>query len=182
MNDESKKELLKIARESVENAVDHRGCRDVFSDNPEIQGRQGVSVTLKRDGRLRGCLGHFQSKTALYKLVAMTAASSATEDPRFTLDRIYPEEVERLHIEISILSPMRKIEDPLDFRLGVDGIYIKSGGGRTGCFLPQVATETGWSKEQFLSRCCDSKDGLSSDAWKDDDVEVFVFTVEIVSE
>ena len=106
---------------------------------------------------------------------------SATEDPRFFANRLRREEVPDCHIEISVLSPLERIEDPLDLQLGTHGIYVK-GAGRTGCFLPQVATETGWSKEEFLGNCCAGKAGLSPDAWRDPATEVYVFTAEIVQE
>ena len=94
-------------------------------------------------------------------------------------DRITADELPDLDIEISVLSPMKKTDDPLSLRLGIDGIYITN--GRTsGCFLPQVATETGWNEEDFLSFCCAHKAGLAPDAWKTDpDVEVYLFTAEI---
>ena len=109
------------------------------------------------------------------------AVAAATEDPRFISAPITPEEVKDLNIEISVLSPLEKIENPLDIELGKHGIHIKKG-YRSGCFLPQVATETGWSKEEFLSRCASMKAGLPDSAWKEPDTEVYVFTAEIVDE
>ena len=93
-------------------------------------------------------------------------------------DPITPEELPHLFIEISVLSPMRKTEDPLSLRLGIDGIYITDG-IRSGCFLPQVASETGWSKEEFLGYCCTHKAGLEWDAWKRKDVQTYLFTAEV---
>ena len=109
------------------------------------------------------------------------AVSAATHDPRFTFDRITPEELPDLDVEVSVLGLLEKITDPLDFELGVHGIYIKRGFSH-GCFLPQVAAETGWSKEQFLSHCAGGKAGLPDDAWKDPQTEVLRFTCEVVSE
>ena len=109
------------------------------------------------------------------------AVASATGDSRFFGDRITPQEVDDLNIEISVLSPLKKTADPLSLWLGVDGIYIKKGYAN-GCFLPQVATETGWSKEEFLSYCCVHKAGLKPDAWKDKGTEVYLFTAEIIEE
>ncbi|MBA7695770.1 hypothetical protein ES703_104405 [subsurface metagenome] len=106
------------------------------------------------------------------------AKSSATGDPRFFANPVTAEELDQLDIEISVLSPLKKTDDPLSLRLGTDGIYIKKG-GFSGCFLPQVATETGWSKEEFLSYCCAHKAGLAPDAWKDKNTEVYLFTAEI---
>jgi uncharacterized protein (TIGR00296 family) len=86
--------------------------------------------------------------------------------------------LEQLDVEISVLSPLRKTDDPLSLRLGVDGIYIKRG-CTSGCFLPQVASETGWSKKEFLSYCCAHKAGLPADAWRDPETEVYLFTAEV---
>jgi len=90
---------------------------------------------------------------------------------------VRPGELEQLDIEISVLSPLQRTEDPLSLRLGVDGVYIKRD-PLSGCFLPQVADETGWTKEQFLSYCCAHKAGLADDAWKDPETEVYFFTAE----
>jgi len=106
------------------------------------------------------------------------AKASATSDPRFVADRITSDELDQLDIEISVLSPLKRTDDPSSLRLGVDGIYVKKGGA-SGCFLPQVATETGWSKEEFLSYCCAHKAGLPPDAWKDPKTEVYLFTAEV---
>lgn len=179
MNIQAKKELLTIARKSVNAAVNRQPVEEFVSSNPELQVKQGVFVTLKNKGNLRGCLGCFKSSLPLYKQVSKTAISTATEDFRFFGDPIYPSELDNIDIEISILSCMQKLGNPLDLELGIHGIYIKKG-SYTGCFLPQVATETGWSKEEFLSKCCQSKAGLASNAWKNENVEVFVFTTEIL--
>jgi uncharacterized protein len=77
-----------------------------------------------------------------------------------------------------VLSPLERTTDPLSLRLGVDGIYIRRGYA-AGCFLPQVATETGWTTEEFLSQCCSHKAGLPPDAWKDPKTEVYLFTAEV---
>ncbi len=181
MKTESKKELLKIARKSVEAAVNYQPAYISDSANPELKGKQGTFVTLKNKGRLRGCLGNFTSNIPLHEQISNNAASSATQDSRFALDRITPAELDELDIEISVLSPMQRIDNPLDLELGVHGIYIKDG-FNAGCFLPQVAVETGWTKEEFLSKCCQSKAGMSPNAWKDKNVEVSVFTAEIFGE
>ena len=138
----------------------------------------GCFVTLKNHGRLRGCIGNFISDNPLIELVAEMAKASATSDPRFFADQISARELHQLDVEISVLSPLKKTSEPLNLQLGVDGIYIKQGRA-SGCFLPQVATETGWSKEEFLSYCSSQKAGLAPDAWKDPETEVFLFTADI---
>lgn len=148
------------------------------SDDTELNAHCGCFVTLKNHGQLRGCIGQFTSESPLIELVADMANASATGDPRFFAEPITPDELEDLDVEISVLSPLTLTDDPLSLRLGIDGIYIKK--GRTsGCFLPQVATETGWSKEEFLSYCCAHKAGLDADAWKDRSAEVYLFTADV---
>ena len=111
-------------------------------------------------------------------MVVEMAKASATGDARFFDNQITPDDLPNLDIEISVLSPLKKTADPLSLRLGVDGIYIKKG-HLSGCFLPQVAEETGWSKEEFLSYCCSHKAGLPEDAWRDPKTEVFLFSAEV---
>jgi AmmeMemoRadiSam system protein A len=178
MNDAQKQVLLGVARDTVEAVIKRQPTEKPQSDDPELNTHCGCFVTLKNHERLRGCIGHFTSESPLIELIAEMAKSSATGDPRFFADRITPAELEKLDIEISVLSPLQRADEPLSLRLGVDGIYIKKGSA-SGCFLPQVATETGWSKEEFLSYCCAHKAGLASDAWKDPDTEVYFFTADV---
>ncbi|MFH1717695.1 MAG: AmmeMemoRadiSam system protein A [Planctomycetota bacterium] len=178
MNDLQKQTLLKVARDTVEAVIKRRPPQRTASDDPELNAPCGCFVTLKNKGRLRGCIGQFTSDSPLIELVAQMAKASATGDPRFFGDRISVRELDMLDIEISVLSPLQRTDDPLSLRLGVDGIYIKKGHA-SGCFLPQVATETGWSKEEFLSYCCEHKAGLAADAWKDPTTEVYLFSAEI---
>ena len=178
MNEAQRKILLKTARDTVEAVLTGGSVPKPESDDPELNAPCGCFVTLKNQGRLRGCIGQFISKIPLIELVVDMAKASATSDPRFFADRITADELDQLDVEISVLSPLKLTREPLSLRLGVDGIYIKRGGA-SGCFLPQVATETGWSKEEFLSYCCAHKAGLPPDAWKDPKTEVYLFTAEV---
>ena len=108
-------------------------------------------------------------------------AIAATQDFRFATNPVSKAELPSIDIEISVLSPLARTDDPLSLELGRHGIYIKNG-YRAGCFLPQVATETGWSKQEFLSHCCGGKAGLPADAWKDPRTEVYLFTAEVFGE
>ncbi len=181
MNNAQKQTLLGVARDTVEAVISGEPAEKPRSDDPELNAPCGCFVTLKNKGRLRGCIGQFISESPLIELIAEMAKSSATGDPRFFADRITPAELEKLDIEISVLSPLQRADEPLSLRLGVDGIYIKKGPA-SGCFLPQVATETGWSKEEFLSYCCAHKAGLASDAWKDPETQVYLFTADVFGE
>jgi AmmeMemoRadiSam system protein A len=178
VNDQQKQTLLKVARDTVEAVVNRKPLPKPESDDPELNAPCGCFVTLKNRGRLRGCIGRFVSEDPLIELIAEMAKSSATSDPRFFADPITVHELNQLDVEISVLSPLKRTDDPLSLRLGIDGIYIKRGRA-SGCFLPQVATETGWSKEDFLSYCCAHKAGLAADAWKDPETEVNLFTAEV---
>ncbi len=178
MNDEQKNEILCVVRDSVKAVVTGTPAPSSKSDDPELNEHCGCFVTLKNRGRLRGCLGNFVSEVALVELVSEMAKASATSDPRFAGDPVTAGELEHLNVEISVLSPLKLTDDPLSLRLGVDGIYVKRGFS-SGCFLPQVADEAGWSKEEFLSYCCAHKAGLAYDAWKDAETEVYFFTAEV---
>jgi AmmeMemoRadiSam system protein A len=178
MNDVQKQTLLKVARDTVEAVIKREPAKTPQSDEPELNAPCGCFVTLKNQGRLRGCIGRFISESPLIELIAEMAKASATGDPRFLADPITAEELDQLDVEISVLSPLERTDEPLSLRLGVDGIYIKK--GRTsGCFLPQVATETSWSKEEFLSYCCAHKAGLAADAWREPETEVYLFTADV---
>jgi len=178
MNKAQKDTLLKLARDTVEAVITGKPLPAPKSDDPALNAPCGCFVTLKNRGRLRGCIGQFTSDRPLIELVVQMAKASATSDPRFLANPISPRELEHLDVEISVLSPLEKTDDPLSLRLGIDGIYIKRG-CMSGCFLPQVATETGWTKEEFLSSCCSHKAGLPNDAWKDPETEVYLFTAEV---
>ena len=178
MTPEQKAILLKTAKDAVTAAVNRAPVSAPACDDAELNERQGCFVTLKNGEKLRGCLGQFTSDKPLIDLVSEMGASSSTADPRFFSDPVTPDELQSLNIEISVLSPMKRTDDPLSLRLGVDGIYIVKG-ARSGCFLPQVATETGWNAEEFLAYCCTHKAGLEPDAWRDPETEVYLFSADV---
>jgi len=178
MKDTQKQILLKTARDTVKAVIAGGALPKPKSGDPELNAPCGCFVTLKNHGRLRGCIGQFTSDRPLIELVVEMAKASATGDPRFFADPITADELEQLDVEISVLSLLQKTDDPLSLRLGVDGIYIKRGCA-SGCFLPQVASETGWNKKEFLSYCCVHKAGLPADAWKDPETEVCLFSAEV---
>jgi AmmeMemoRadiSam system protein A len=178
MNDTQKKFLLRTAGDTIRAVVTGKDAEKIEVTDDQLNANCGCFVTLKNNDRLRGCLGQFTSEKPLSELVVEMARASATSDPRFLADPITADELQQLDIEISVLSPLRRVDDPLSLRLGIDGIYIKRGCA-CGCFLPQVATETGWTREEFLSYCCSHKAGLPENAWQDGDTEVYFFTAEV---
>lgn len=178
MDAAQKHTLLRIARDTVRAAVTGAPPPRPQSDDPALTAPCGCFVTLKNRDRLRGCIGQFVSERPLIEMVVEMAQASATSDPRFLGSPITARELDDLAVEISVLSALERTNEPLRLRLGVDGIYIKKGYA-SGCFLPQVATETGWSAEEFLSFCCSHKAGLPPEAWKDPKTEVYLFTAEV---
>jgi AmmeMemoRadiSam system protein A len=178
MNGLARRRLLEIAHTSVEAAVRRQPPPKVRESDPDLQAACGCFVTLKTRGQLRGCLGRFVGEGPIYRLVNEMARASATEDPRFFARPLTQADLPTLEVEISVLSPLQPIADPLQIELGVHGIHINRD-GRSGCFLPQVATETGWLKEEFLGHCCEGKAGLDWDAWRDPKTEVSTFTAEV---
>lgn len=180
MQPEQRQYLLRVAREVVEAVVQGQSPSRHESSEPIFAEQRGCFVTIKNHGRLRGCIGSFMAKTPLLRSVE-EMARAVTRDPRFPLDPITPKELSQIDIEISVLSPLKKTDDPLSLELGKHGIYIRRG-PNSGCFLPQVASELGWSKQEFLSHCCAGKAGLAPEAWKDPSTEVLLFTAEIFSE
>ncbi|MGB2755173.1 MAG: AmmeMemoRadiSam system protein B [Phycisphaerae bacterium] len=179
-----KQTLLRLARDVLKEFL-NTGKASLDESKYDLAGvlkRPGAAfVTLKNHGRLRGCIGTFLPRAPLYQTVAeMTRA--AAQDFRFRGDPVTPAELGDIDIEISVLTPLEKVRDPLqEIELGRHGIYIE-GEGRSGCFLPQVATETGWSKEEFLSHCAAGKAGLAPDAWKKPGVTVYRFEAHVFGE
>jgi len=180
LSEKAKKELLKIARETIVSLFDSGRIPKFEVKNKELKREGGVFVTLRNSGRLRGCIGNFRSNQPLYKTVSQMAVQS-TRDYRFTLSPVTKQELADIDIEISVLSPLRKIKSVDEIEMGKHGIYIIRG-RNNGCFLPQVADETGWTKTEFLEHCCSDKAGLSPDAWKEEGTEIFIFSAEVFGE
>jgi hypothetical protein len=172
--------LLKVVRDSVTAAVNKWIVAVPVSDEKDLAVKCGCFVTLKNSSRLRGCIGQFTSGKPLIELVSEMAIAAAVNDARFLGDPITVEEIDNLEFEISVLSPLEKSDDPSSLRLGIDGIYIVQG-HKSGCFLPQVATEAGWTEKQFLTYCCVQKAGLDPEAWRDPQTVVYLFTAECFS-
>ncbi len=167
--------LLGIARDAIGLYLKRGEIHEPACDEAALLEPRGVFVTLTRNGRLRGCIGTFHSERPLCREVAAMAVAAATGDPRF-----YPmtcKELEDFSIEISVLSPLRKIDDPLEIQVGEHGIYLEKG-GRSGVLLPQVAVENRWDRRAFLQNTC-RKAGLDSDAWKSPDCILYLFTAQI---
>ncbi len=179
MTQEQQDLLLKVARDSLAATV--RG-EPPNRPSEQLTGIDcgGAFVTLRNKGRLRGCMGSFSPDPDIVRTIQSTAVSAA-RDPRFEARPIRSAELAEINIEISILSRPEPTDDPLSLELGTHGILIENPRGR-GCFLPQVATEFGWSADELLRRCCRDKAQLEADAWKDRDTKVSLFAAEVFSE
>ncbi len=173
---EDRAKLVSLARSTVETEVRKSPAPHTEPLEGILAERRGCFVTLRNAGRLRGCIGTFQPRGTLAEII-VEMGRAAARDPRFVLDPITPSELTQLSVEVSVLSPLEETSAPESLELGIHGIYIVAAGG-SGCFLPEVATDTGWSVEEFLSHCSRDKAGLAADAWKDPETKVYLFTSE----
>ncbi|MGB9706649.1 MAG: AmmeMemoRadiSam system protein B [Microgenomates group bacterium] len=179
LDEVAQKEALEIARKTLEEHLTSGKIPDLSTKNPQLNQFLGCFVTLRKNGQLRGCIGEFEPKEPLYKVIQKMAIAAATEDFRFP--PVTAEELKDIKIEISVMTPKRKIQNWQEIQLGKHGVVIQKG-LRSGTFLPQVATETGWTKEEFLSQLCWQKAGLPPDCYKDPSVNLYVFEAQVFEE
>jgi len=165
-------QLFAIARNSIKTMLYEKKRITIDEKKiPESLKKQlGAFVTLKIDGKLRGCIGRFLSSDPLYEVVKESALSSAFEDTRFL--PLTKEEYDKTDMEITILGPMKRINNINEIVLGKHGIYIKKD-FRSGTMLPQVATENGWTVEQFLGYTSRDKAGLGWDGWRNAEIYIY---------
>ena len=169
--------MIATARATIHRALGLPFDGDVTPTGILKEAGYGVFVTLHLDGRLRGCIGRFESASTLHATIREMARSAAFSDPRFP--SLSKAEAPRVEIEVSVLSPLKRIASIDEFRLGRDGIYMIKG-SRHGTFLPQVAEETGWTTEEFLGHCARDKAGIGYDGWKD--AELYTYQTVVVKE
>ncbi len=170
LSPEEKSELLRLARQAIQGFVAEKKILEYRTDSPHLLVERGAFVTLKKDGHLRGCIGFIEPVLPLYETVIRAAVYAATEDTRF--EPVSQEELKELELEISVLTPLKRIDDPRSVEVGKHGLVI-SMGSKKGLLLPQVAVENRWKAETFLGQAC-LKAGLPPDAWKKG-AEIFVF-------
>lgn len=173
--------LLQLARRTVEATLKGQKLPEVDPDKlPEQLRVDGACfVTLENHGRLRGCIGNMDAQDPLYRSV-MRNADSACRDHRFVDDPVTAAEVDQLDIEISYLSPMKRVGKIEEIIVGRHGLQITLGSKR-GVLLPQVAARRGWTREEFLAETC-HKAGLPSDAWKQPEAQIHSFEAEVLRE
>ncbi|UCD71719.1 MAG: AmmeMemoRadiSam system protein B [Syntrophobacterales bacterium] len=175
LTEEEKRLLHHIARMAIEDMARGKPVPGFTVESQALMEKKGAFVTLKKGGQLRGCIGHIKGGNPLYKIVGELAAAAAFHDPRFK--PVTEAELPDLEIEISVLTPLRLIDDVGEIQVGRDGIYLKKG-DYSGLLLPQVATEYGWDRMTFLEHTC-IKAGLPIDAWKDGDTWIYIFSAEV---
>jgi len=171
------RDLLQIARDTIVDYVTSRNVPDIVTASPGLNLHSGCFVTVKKQGELRGCIGNFISEQPLYLLVQEMAVSAAIRDPRFHPMKM--DDLADFTIDISVLSPLAKAASVEEIQVGVHGIYIIKGSYR-GVLLPQVATEYGWNRDQFLQHTC-IKAGLPENAWQGE-CDIYIFSAQVFGE
>ncbi len=172
-----RRRLLEIARQTIASSVAGKGAPKIDERDPGLQTHSGAFVTIEKHGQLRGCIGNFTSDKPLWRTVMEMAVAAATGDPRFP--PMTAGEDREVELEISVLTPMRRISGVDEIEVGRHGLYIRKG-PYAGTLLPQVATDYGWDRLTFLQQTC-RKAGLSPDAWKEG-AEIYVYGAEVFNE
>ncbi|MGB9722765.1 MAG: AmmeMemoRadiSam system protein A [Chloroflexia bacterium] len=175
---EERAELLRLARQTITTYLKEKKIPPYQTTNPHFLRPGGAFVTLRKHGQLRGCIGYIYSEEPLYQTIQKMAVAAAVEDPRFPPVRA--SELEEIAIEISLLSPIQRVTDTNAIVVGKHGLIIRYGPYQ-GLLLPQVATEQGWTREEFLEGVC-HKAGLPGNAWRDPQAELYSFTAEVFGE
>jgi MEMO1 family protein len=165
LSETDRQDLLNIARQTIESYTSGGKMPAVQTDHlsPSLLADAGAFVSLYKDGNLRGCIGRFNPNEALFKVVQEMAVAASSQDSRFS--PVTADELPQIRIEISVLTPLKKISSTNEIVLGKHGIYMRKG-SFTGTFLPQVATSTGWTLDEFLGHCSRDKAGMGWDGWK----------------
>lgn len=180
LSDAQKQRLIEIARTTIEEYVRTGVAPEFQESDARLNVEEGAFVTIHKNGQLRGCIGNVLGRGPLYQTVRNMAVAAATQDPRFP--QVTVSELDDLEVEVSVLSRPWRIKDPNEVQVGTHGVIVSKGLFHQGLFLPQVATDQGWNREQFLSYLCAHKAGLPADAWKDPSVKLEVFTAQVFSE
>jgi AmmeMemoRadiSam system protein A len=172
LNDSERRELLEVARRSVDAVVKHTAYAPAAPSDQTLLQERGVFVTLTKKGELRGCIGYVMPLKPLYQAVAEIAEAAALQDPRFP--PVTAKELDQLEYEISVLSPFRRLLDIKQVEVGRDGLLMRRGSNE-GILLPQVPVEQHWDRSTFLEQA-GVKAGLSPKEWQDEDTDIFTFS------
>ena len=173
-SDEERRLLKELARDTIEKALFGKEARE-FQIPEALKKKMGAFVCLKTAGELKGCIGYIRGQMPLDETIRQMAVEAAFHDPRFM--PLSEKEWKDTDIEISVLTPMTRIQDIEEIEVGVHGIYLEKDFS-SGLLLPQVATENGWDRETFLEYTC-MKAGLPGDAWKSKDAAIYIFSADV---
>jgi AmmeMemoRadiSam system protein A len=179
LSDMDRSDLLHIARTTLNTFIKDGKLPPIDSSalSSVLKLNCGAFVTLTINGELRGCIGRFMPDKPLYQVVQEMAVSASTQDYRF--NPVKKDELDKIRIEISVLSPLKPISSADEFNYGKEGIYMTKGNA-SGTFLPQVADQTKWTKEEFLGHCAQDKAGIGWNGWKD--AKLFTYTAVVFRE
>jgi AmmeMemoRadiSam system protein B/AmmeMemoRadiSam system protein A len=177
LGEEEKAELLKLARNTIEARLTGKAIPEAQTNSPKLNEERGAFVTLTKHGQLRGCIGHIRGTQPLYRTISQMAVAAATEDPRF--QPMTASELGDVSIEISVMTPLKTITDPEEIEVGTHGIYLQKG-LNSGLLLPQVATDYGWDRYEFLDHTC-MKAGLPQGCWREG-AKIQIFSAQIFGE
>jgi uncharacterized protein len=178
LNDSDKRTLLTLARTTLEACFAQSTAPNLNALSAVLAEPLGAFVSLHGGENLRGCIGQIYPDRELYKIVQHCVLSAALEDTRFS--PVTPEELPGLEIEISVLSPLRRIQNIEEVEVGRHGLYIVHGNYR-GLLLPQVATQYRWNRMEFLEHTC-NKSGIPKSAWRDPQTDIYIFEAEVFSD
>jgi len=175
----SQKRLIALSRRTLEAFVRGAdGADEMIDDSFLLDSRYGAFVSLHRQTELRGCVGTCFPVLSLYETVVDMTEAAASRDRRVAA--VTPRELPEIRIDISVLSPLKPVTDPLSLQIGTHGLYVESN-GRHGVLLPQVATQYGWDLETFLAQTC-VKANLPKDEWRRPGAKISSFVALIIEE
>jgi AmmeMemoRadiSam system protein A len=177
LTEAQREELLSLVRTTLEGYLENGSIPPYETNDLALVRRSAVFVTLKQGSELRGCIGHTRADLPLYQVVQQMAVAAATEDPRFP--PLTPDELAEVTVEISILSPFRRVTDVEQIGVGVHGLMIFKD-GHQGLLLPQVPVEQGWDRDEFLANLC-LKAGLLEGCWREG-ATLYAFTAVVFGE
>ncbi len=178
LDNELSKKLLAIARRAIDNCLAESEQTPEEVNEELLNQKVGCFVTIHQNNRLRGCIGNFVSEQPLYLEVAQMAVAAATTDPRFYA--MSKADIDNYSLDISVLSPLEKIDDVRQIEVGTHGIYLEKGFSR-GVLLPQVATEQGWNRQTFIEQTC-IKAGLDVNAWQSPQTTIYTFSAQVITD
>lgn len=179
LNQAAQEEALQIARQTLTQYLNQNQTPSLKPHQQDLFQSLGAFVTLKKHHQLRGCIGSFQPNKPLFQVIQEMVIAAATQDQRFP--KVTPNELSDISIEISVMTPKRKISNWQEIILGEHGVVIEKN-HHSGTFLPQVALESGWSREEFLRQLCTQKAGLTPDCYQDPGVNLYLFEAQVFEE